>query len=142
MNSMTLPTSAGCLVALNATIAAPPGMAEQPAGPQGCGGTIHSNLSPMSDWNFWIIQEPATCIATSPLMNMSPAFFHLAPDAPGQMSGGIRPSLCHCTMRSAAALKPSSTTADGLPWASKYFAPMEIAMPAKRWPVRSITMPE
>ncbi|MNC99358.1 hypothetical protein D3C83_176260 [compost metagenome] len=70
-HSMTRATSAGCLVSLTATTAAPPGSPEQAAGPQGCGIAHQSNLSPIVLENWPICQEPDSYMTTLALANSS-----------------------------------------------------------------------
>ena len=48
MKAITRATSAGCWVWRKATMAAPPGIAAQPPGPQGEGMTTHSKRSPIT----------------------------------------------------------------------------------------------
>ena len=71
MNSKNAAVSLGDLAVFNATQAAPPGMPEQAAGPQGLGTATQSKLVPTFFCKLPICQLPASTMTTLPLMNSS-----------------------------------------------------------------------
>ena len=114
--------------------AAPPATPVDPPSPVGFGTTTQSKASPTSFANPLICHDPDMHITNSPDLKKSMQLFRLSPT--NHTSGGVMPSSCHPFNVSENSRKPGVSTVKFIS-SSNNCAPMLIAGPAKRCPVRS-----